>query len=93
LLLLDFKVCSFREGSCEVRYTIGTDLRGDEDMFHVVMDEGQSSVSMLRQGDSNCIPRQEIWPIFVGIILGIIVVGLLAVILWRCCTYIGVSLA
>lgn len=88
----DFKVCSFHEGSCEVRYTIGTDLRGDEDTFHVVMDDGQSSVSTLRQGNSDCIPRQEIWPIFVGIILGIIVVGLLAVILWRCCTYIGVSL-
>ena len=93
IFLSDFKVCSFREGSCEVRYTIGVDLTGDEDMFHVVMDEGQSSVSTLRRGNSNCIPRQEIWPIFVGIILGIIVVGLLAVILWRCCTYIGVSLA
>ena len=93
LFLSGFKVCSFREGSCEVHYTVSTDLSGDEDTFHIVMDEGQSSVSILRQGNSNCIPRQEIWPIFVGIILGIIVVGLLAVILWRCCTYIGVSLA
>ena len=59
-------------------------------MFHIVMDESQPSVAMLRRGNSNCVPRQEIWPIFVGIILGIIVVGLLAVILWRCCTYIGV---
>ena len=87
----ELKVCSFRDGSCEVRYTIGTDVRGNEDTIHVLMDETQPSVVMLRGGSSDCNPPQQIWPIFVGIILAIIVVGLLAVVLWRCCTYLAVS--
>lgn len=87
----EFKICSFREESCEVRYTIGTNVQGSEDIIHIVMDETQPSVVMLRSGSSDCNPQEQIWPIFVGIILGIVVVGLIAVILWRCCTYLGVS--
>ncbi len=50
---------------------------------------GQSALSVLLGGSADCNPAPLIWPIFVGIILGIVVVGILAVVLWRCCTYLG----
>ena len=31
------------------------------------------------------------WPIPVGIILGILLIGLITIIVWRCLTYAGVS--
>ena len=86
------KVCSFRVGTCEVRYSISTDVEGTEDAIYVVMDTSQQSIRTLQRGSMNCDTTTPIWPIFVGIILAIIVVGVLALLLWRCCTYIGVSL-
>ncbi len=85
----DLKVCSVREGSCEVRYRISEAIEGDESDIFVVLDMGQPALSVLLGGSADCNPAPLIWPIFVGIILGIVVVGILAVVLWRCCTYLG----
>ena len=49
----------------------------------------QSSLGVLQGGSADCNPAPLIWPIFVGIFLGIVVIGILAVLLWRCCTYLG----
>ncbi|XP_064385860.1 integrin beta-1-like isoform X2 [Halichondria panicea] len=89
LMASDLKVCSVREGSCEVRYRISEAIEGDESDIFVVLDMGQSALSVLLGGSADCNPAPLIWPIFVGIILGIVVVGILAVVLWRCCTYLG----
>lgn len=85
------KVCSLREGSCEVRYFLGTDIQGDEDMIQIFLEPSQGSLNTLGEGSSSCNPSTPIWPIFVGIILGTIFVGVLVIILWRCFTYLGVS--
>ena len=72
------------------------DLRGDEEIFQAVMDDDQPSVSMLRQGNSEYVPRPPLkfWPVIVAGILGSIVIGpVLVMILWKCINYIGVSLA
>ena len=89
LLSTELKVCSIREGSCEVRYRISKAIEGDEDNVYIALDMSQSSLGVLRGGSSECNPAPLIWPIFVGIFLGIVVIGILAVFLWRCCTYLG----
>ena len=38
-----------------------------------------------------CRPTLLVWPIPVGIILGILLIGLITIIVWRCLTYAGVS--
>ncbi len=85
------KICSLREGSCEVRYYLSTDVQGDEEAIQIFMDPTQSSLVTLGEGSSSCNPPTPIWPIFVGIILGTIFIGILVIILWRCFTYLGVS--
>ena len=85
------KICSLREGSCEVLYYLGTDIEGNEESIQIFMDPAQPSLVTLGEGSSSCNPSTPIWPIFVGIILGTIFVGILVIILWRCFTYLGVS--
>ncbi len=85
----DLKVCSVRDGSCEVRYRISQTIEGDENDIMVLLDMTQSAVSVLRGGSTECVPAPLIWPIIVGIILSIVVVGIVAVLLWRCCSYLG----
>ena len=86
----DMKVCSLREDSCEVRYLLSTNIVGDEDFIQVYLDRTQRSLVTLGEGSTDCNPSTPIWPIFVGIILGTIVVGVLVIVLWRCFTYLGV---
>lgn len=86
---VDLKVCSVREGSCEVRYRISDSIEGDENNIMVLLDMSQSALSVLRGGSADCVPAPLIWPIIVGIILGIVVVGIVALLLWRCCSYLG----
>ena len=86
------KLCSLREGSCEVRYYLGSNVRGDENMIQIFLDSTQDSLVTLGEGSNQCNPPTPIWPIFVGIILGTIVVGILVIVLWRCGTYLGVSI-
>ena len=85
------KVCSVREGSCEVLYYLSTSIHGNEPHIPIFMDLTQSSLETLGMGSTSCNPPVVIWPIFVGIILGTIFVGILVLVLWRCCTYLGVS--
>lgn len=85
------KICSLRSGSCEVRYFLDRRLLGDESDIMVMLDDTQPSLVTLREGSTNCNPGTPIWPIFVGIILGTILVGVIVLVLWRCCTYVGVS--
>ncbi len=87
------KICSLREGSCEVRYFLGVDVQGNEETIQIFRDPSQSSLVTLGEGSNRCNPPTQIWPIFVGIILGTIFVGILVIILWRCFTYLGVSSA
>ena len=85
-------MCSLREGSCEVRYFLSTNIRGSEEHIQVFMDSSQGSLGTLREGSNDCSSSTPVWPIIVGTIVGIIIVGLLVLVLWRCCTYLGVSL-
>lgn len=85
----DMKVCSLREGSCEVRYFLGSNVQGNEDGIQIFLDSAQRSLDTLGEGSSSCNPSIIIWPIFVGIILGTIFVGILVIVLWRCFTYLG----
>jgi len=64
-------------------------VKGDENGIYALLDMGQSSLGILLTGSADCNPAPLIWPIFVGIILGIVLVGILAILLWRCCTYLG----
>ncbi len=52
---------------------------------------GLSSLIIVSLTD-DCSPELLIWPIPVGIILGIILVGIIAIVVWRCISYCGVRL-
>ena len=91
LSVAGMKICSLRQESCEVRYFLNTKIQGNESNIKVFLDYNQPSLVTLREGSSNCNRGIELWPIFLGIILGTIVVGMLVFMVWRCCTYFGVS--
>eukprot|EP00731_Ephydatia_muelleri_P018141 Em0011g181a len=74
--------------SCEVIYELDRYVTGLEGNVYVVLDTTQKNYATLR-GNGDCNPSQVIWPIPVGIVLGIIVVGVIALILWKACSQLG----
>ena len=85
------KVCSIREGSCEVRYLLNRRIRGDESSITTFVDNSQSSIEVLARGSTQCQSSVVIWAIFVGIIVGTIILGIVIIVIWRLCTYLGVN--
>lgn len=84
-----FKSCSLNENGCEVRYSVSRLLTGNEPEVYVVINLNQSTIATLRNDPNQCSSQVLVWPIVVGIILGIVLVGIIVVIVWRCLTYLG----
>ena len=83
-----FRSCSITSQSCEVIYELDRYATGLEANIYVVLDTTQKNYATLH-GNGDCNPSQVIWPIPVGIVLGIIVVGIIALILWKACSKLG----
>jgi hypothetical protein len=85
----NFKTCSVIEAGCEVRFHVDRLVTGDEDQIVVYFDRNQSNARTLRDNPDECSPQLLIWPIPVGIILGVLLIGLITIIVWRGLTYVG----
>lgn len=85
----DLRNCSLVESGCEVRYRINPLVQGTEDGLFVFIDTSQTGYVTVTTNPSDCSSDQPIWPIPVGIILGIIIVGIILIALWRGLTYLG----
>ena len=82
------KLCD-GEGLCEVHYYLGSDIRGDENKIQIFLHGLHPGFPHHLGGGVKPVqsPSTPICPIFVGI-----VVNILVIVLWRCGTYLGVSI-
>lgn len=80
---ISFKNCSLALDGCEVLFQMDDLVLGTEDVVYAVLSPDQSDYDKLRNDPGSCGAGLLIWPIPVGIVLGIILVGIVAIVVWK----------
>nr|WEL12717.1 integrin beta 1A [Halisarca dujardinii] len=79
--------CQVDYETCQLRFYLDSLIQGTEADTIVAVYVDTTSSAYLNIRSDACGVQEEVWPIVVGIVLGIIVLGLLALIIWRAAVY------
>jgi hypothetical protein len=83
----DLRRCQVEYQTCQLPFYLDSLLLGSETDMVIRVFVDTSSATYARIQSNDCGETEEVWPIVVGIVLGIIVLGLLALIIWRAAVY------